>query len=398
MVDFKLGNIIKLRNLILLLFSFLYISNTLAQSPGFNYQAMILNNQNIQIPGTDVSNSNTPLSLEDLIVRFTITNENNVEYVEEHITSTDEFGMISLIVGDGYSVNEYSFDDIIWDGKPKYLKVEFDIEKDNDGFFELDNQKILYIPQASINSNIGNGYGNIRIVNSLQDLIPPHNQGDLVWITSYGDSNDSTLLIYDSNNWVPVNEDYDSHNELDFIVVDDNNNRDTIITNPETGNKVWNKNCKCIQVYNDSTWVSITTNTSNGIISENNTIKLGGKLTEATTLITEGKNTLAIKGLNASESENDKVLMLDENTGVLKQKSLSEFSIFNQLKRTEIIIYAKDGQLKFQTPLDITSKDRINVFRNGINISFVIVNNTTIQLEPEAVCYNDDKIRIVQMY
>lgn len=398
MVDFKLGNIIKLRNLILFLFSFLYISNILAQSPGFNYQAMILNNQNIQIPGTDVSNSNTPLSLEDLIVRFTITNENNVEYVEEHITSTDEFGMISLIVGDGYSVNEYSFDDIIWDGKPKYLKVEFDIEKDNDGFFELDNQKILYIPQASINSNIGNGYGNIRIVNSLQDLIPPHNQGDLVWITSYGDSNDSTLLIYDSNNWVPVNEDYDSHNELDFIVVDDNNNRDTIITNPETGNKVWNKNCKCIQVYNDSAWVSITTNTSNGIISENNTIKLGGKLTEATTLITEGKNTLAIKGLNASESENDKVLMLDENTGVLKQKSLSEFSIFNQLKRTEIIIYAKDGQLKFQTPLDITSKDRINVFRNGINISFVIVNNTTIQLEPEAVCYNDDKIRIVQMY
>lgn len=398
MVDFKFINFRTLNMRFTLLFLIMFCSNALAQYPGFNYQAMILTNQNIEIPGTDVSKSNVPLSLENIVVRFTISNEETDEYIEKHSTTTDEFGMISLIVGDGQPFYDYSFNNIIWDGKPRYLKVEFDIEKDNDGFFELDNQKILYIPQVSSNSNSGNGYGNIKIVNNLQDLIPPHNEGDLVWITSYGDSNDSTLLIFDSNNWVPVNEDFDSHNELDLIVVENNINRDAIILEPKTGNKVWNIECKCIQVYNDTEWVSITTNVSNGIITENNTIKLGGKLTEATTLTTEGKNTLAIKGLNLSENENDNVLMLDPNTGVLKQKPFSEFSNFNQLKRTEIIIYAKEGQLKFQTPLDITSKDRINVYRNGINIGFEIVNNTTIQLEPEAICYSEDQIRIVQMY
>ena len=99
----------------------------------------------IEIPGTNVKENQVPLGLEDITFRFSISNKNNIEYIEEQTVTTDASGMVSLIVGEGTPISA-TFNDIVWDGEEKYLNVEIDILSNNDGFIFLDAQKILYIP------------------------------------------------------------------------------------------------------------------------------------------------------------------------------------------------------------------------------------------------------------
>jgi hypothetical protein len=130
----------------IILFLFLLGASFLqGQTPGFNYQAVILNTSEIEIPGTNVKENQVPLGLEDVTFRFSISNKNNIEYIEEQTVTTDASGMVSLIVGEGTPISA-TFNDIVWDGEEKYLNVEIDILSNNDGFIFLDAQKILYIP------------------------------------------------------------------------------------------------------------------------------------------------------------------------------------------------------------------------------------------------------------
>ena len=130
----------------LILFLFLLGASFLqGQTPGLNYQAVILNTSEIEIPGTDVKENQVPLGLEDVTFRFSISNKNNIEYIEEQTVTTDASGMVSLIVGEGTPISA-TFNDIVWDEEEKYLNVEIDILSNNDGFIFLDAQKILYIP------------------------------------------------------------------------------------------------------------------------------------------------------------------------------------------------------------------------------------------------------------
>ncbi|WP_158837962.1 hypothetical protein [Polaribacter sp. L3A8] len=378
----------------ILLFLFLASSSImLGQTPGFNYQALILNTEEIQIPGTNVSENSIPLGLEDVTLRFTITNEAGIEYIEEHTITTDKNGMVSVIVGEGTPVN-YTFSNINWDGKLKYLNVELNILNNNQGFVFLDSQKILYIPQPTNGNGNGTGTGNIKIVNSLGSLTQPYTLGELIWLTDFGTHRNPTLMIWDGTNWLPVNDDFDPANEFGLIVVNNDNTRDTQFKNPVIGDQVWNQTCGCIEVFDGLNWVSSkNTDALNGLYTDGNSIKLGGNLTEPTIITTSDTNTLTIDGLEESTNIDDKLVVIDKNTGVLKQKSISSFT-----QKKQVIVFAVDGQLEFTTPLAITSVDKIDVYRNGVRIDFTAVNNTTIKLEPEAQCYQDDKIRIVQLY
>jgi hypothetical protein len=375
----------QLKNKLGLILSLLISTIVLGQTPGFNYQALILNNQEIQVPGTDVKSNKVPLSLEDVVLRFTITNDAGLEYEEEHIVTTDENGMISLIVGEGTPIN-FSFENINWDGKLKYLNVELDIISNNEGFVFLDAQKILYIPHPT------NGIGVVKIVNSLNDLNPPYALGELIWLTNYGKNNNTTLMIWSGESWSPVNEDYDATNEFNLLVVASDTARDTQFEIPSIGNQVWNQACDCAQVYDGFNWISATSKSLNGLYNDGDTIKLGGKLIEPTEITTSATNTFALKDLQESTYEEDQLVLVDKNTGVLRKRS---FSSISQKKQT--IIIAVEGQLEFKTPLTITSTDKIDVYRNGIRIDFTAIDNSTIKLEPEAICYKNDKIRIVQL-
>ena len=375
-----------------LLSIFLLMSTfVLAQTPGFNYQALILNTNEIQIPGTDIAANKVPLGLEEITLRFTITNTEGIEYIEEHEVITDENGMVSLIVGEGVPITN-SFSDVNWDGQLKYLSVELDILNNNEGFIFLDTQKILYIPHPTNGST-----ANVAIVASDNLVSPPFKEGDLVWVKEYGNTKLPTLIIYNGLNWQPVNNDMDPTNELGLIVVANNTEKEVKFPAPVIGDQVWNQTCECIEVYNGLMWVSSTQSStitvSNGLTKVGNNLKLGGNLNEPTEIVTDIKNTLAIKGLETSTNNEDQIIVRDKNTGILKQKLLSTLT-----QQTQVVIIAADGQLEFSTPLNITSTDKIDVYRNGVRIDFTAVDATTIKLEPEAICYKNDKIRIVQIY
>lgn len=378
---------------ILLLLFLLSASFVYAQTPGFNYQALILNSEEIQIPGTDVKENQVPLGLEDVTFRFTISNEDRTEYIEEQTVTTDENGMVSLIVGEGTSTRS-AFNNIVWDGKLKYLDVEIDILSNNKGFVLLDTQKILYLPHPT------NGTSNVFIVDTIDDLAVPYEKGDLVWVERDGINDNTTLMIYNGTNWVPISDDYDTTNELGLIVVEDNLERDTLFNPAIIGDQVWNQACGCLEIYDGNTWIpintinaaGITTDASNGLYEDNDIIKLGGDLEEPTSINTDATNTLAIKDLEESTSVNDAFVVVEASTGILRKKPLSSL-----VQQEQIIITATDGQLRFTTPLPISSIDKLDVYRNGARISFTMIDTMTIELEPEAICYEGDEIRIVQI-
>jgi hypothetical protein len=363
-----------------------------AQTPGFNYQAIILNNAQIQIPGSDIKENQVPLGLEKVVLRFTIENEKGIEYIEEHPITTDENGMISLIVGEGTPISS-NFSAILWDGKLKYLNVEINILNSNKGFVLLDNQKILYIPHPTQGSNV-------KIVDTIGDLNPPYKKGDLIWVKSFGLNKNPTLMIWDGANWVPVSDDYDPTNELGLLVATNNADRDTKIPSPKTGDQVWNKICGCIQIFNATSWVDIGQDIgkniaiSNGLTKTGNLIEFGGLLTKPTEVTTNSSNTLSIKGLEPDVlNDQNEIVVVNSSTGVLKKVAT------NSLVKVEVIlIVASNGQKRFSVPFSITIPQKINVYRNGVRIDFIPVNNTTIELESEAICYQKDEIRIVQFY
>ena len=116
-----------------------------AQTDGMSYQAVIINPNIQEIPGVDVSGNILPDTT--VSIRFTIIDSNNlVEYQEMQTTTTDAYGMINLIIGQGES-STGSFLEILWDGKQKNLKVEIKF----DGTYtynDLSNQILLFTPYA----------------------------------------------------------------------------------------------------------------------------------------------------------------------------------------------------------------------------------------------------------
>lgn len=166
---------------ILVLFVLMIKGIAFAQSPGINYQALILNSEEVQIPGSNISEGEVLLALEDVSFRFSILNEFfDPYYEEEQTTITDENGMVSLIVGQGAPLFS-TFDLIQWNGTLKYLNVEIDIHSQNQGYVFLDIQKILYLPQTSIasTSNVVIDYSSLPMNNN--------SQGDLAWVQNMND-------------------------------------------------------------------------------------------------------------------------------------------------------------------------------------------------------------------
>ena len=364
-----------------------------AQSAGINYQALILNSEEIQIPGADIEENQVALSLEDVSFRFTISNETYQElYVEEQLTTTDENGMVSLIVGSGTPVFS-SFDAIVWNGTVKYLNIEIDIHSQNQGYVFLDIQKILYLPQSGTGATID-------ILNEMSDLSMTDNDiGDIIWMLDADGLGNPSLMVWDGTQWEAAQMDYDPTNELALVDVLDDNDRDLQFTTPNTGDQVWNQACSCLQVFDGASWVNFYSSSANltatnGInIDATNSIKLGGSLVEPTKIDTDATNTLSINGLQQTTNVvGENVLLVDSNSGVITRTTLS--NMFQE--EVTLTIAANDGQNQFATPLPITEASKVNVYRNGVRIGFTVLNTTILELEPEAVCYAGDEIRIVQ--
>ena len=126
---------------LLLVFCFTALSG-LAQTNGISYQAVIIDNNPQEIPGVDIPSNNLPNV--PLQVQFSIIDDNGTtEYQENHSTTTDAYGMIHLMIGQGQPVVS-SFNQIYWNND-KFLKVEIDLN-DGNGWVEFSFQELTYIP------------------------------------------------------------------------------------------------------------------------------------------------------------------------------------------------------------------------------------------------------------
>ncbi len=209
-----------------------------------------------------------------------------------------------------------------------------------------------------------------------------NNIGDF-WINN---NQNNTISIWDGSNWISI----------------DNNPRrgngtpnTTNAPTPIAGDVYVDSSTGNIYAYNGTNWVNSNTgvNANNGLlISSGNTIQLGGVLIKPTTIDTDATNTLAITGLQDGDINQDDIVTVDRTTGQLRKVSAT-----NLLTEEVTNLTAIDGQLVFNG-LNLRSTDKVNVYRNGVRIDFTITNNTTIEIEPEAICYAGDQIRIVQFY
>ena len=123
--------------LALLLFSFFAYSQK-----GISYQAVILDQNKIEIPGQDITGQ--PLVNSEVWVKFNISLGTIVQFEEIQKTKTDNYGLVNLIIG---SEANTLFNTLIWDANQKSLLVYVSLNKGNT-FTKVSDQKLLYVPYA----------------------------------------------------------------------------------------------------------------------------------------------------------------------------------------------------------------------------------------------------------
>ena len=134
---------------ILLLISLLLSVLTFGQNNGITYQAVIYSAGGESVPG--IHNSNSPLVNKPICLQFGIVDENTqIEYQEKVTVTTDDFGMVNLVIGSGTQTGGYasSFNVIAWSNSRKNLKVSLDESGSCSNFYEISNQVLTYVPYA----------------------------------------------------------------------------------------------------------------------------------------------------------------------------------------------------------------------------------------------------------
>ena len=114
---------------------------------------------------------------------------------------------------------------------------------------------------------------------------------------------------------------------------------------------------------------------------------------EPTTINTDETNTISLTGLQDTMSTtNNDIMLVNNSSGVISRTAIGD--IFQE--EVTLTIAASNGQSQFATPLPIITPSKVNVYRNGVRIGFTVINTGILELEPEAVCYAGDEVRIVQ--
>ncbi|MBR5166882.1 MAG: hypothetical protein IKW86_02295 [Salinivirgaceae bacterium] len=113
--------------------SVLATTMTMAQS-GFNYQAVIRD-----------ANGNL-LAGQEIALRITLLSGNNVLYIEQKNVTTNAYGVVSVVVGEG-NAKQGSFNDIDWSAGNISMKTEFDPDGGED-FAVIGTTRLQSVPTA----------------------------------------------------------------------------------------------------------------------------------------------------------------------------------------------------------------------------------------------------------
>jgi hypothetical protein len=150
----------------LLFLAYILSTFTFAQTNGITYQAVIYSANGESVPG--INNSNAPLANRKICLQFSIVDDfSQTEYQEKITVTTDDYGMVNLIIGTGAQTGGYanSFETIVWNSAKKYLKVSLDQSGNCNSFDEISNQVFSYVPFALAANSATSVSGIVGIAN-----------------------------------------------------------------------------------------------------------------------------------------------------------------------------------------------------------------------------------------
>ena len=133
---------------------------------------------NVEVPGIDIDSeslgSGNVLSNKGIQIRFTIINQfSGNEYQEYQNVTTDEYGLINVVIGKGVSLFGV-FSEIDWNAEPRNLKVEMNYE--SSGYIELSNQPLYFTPYAYHRNITATGTLDVDRSTNLNDTLNVNNQ------------------------------------------------------------------------------------------------------------------------------------------------------------------------------------------------------------------------------
>jgi hypothetical protein len=136
-----------------LILIFAFNSTVVAQSSvrkSLNYQAVILDPKPVEIPGRSLVNQ--PLFKAEVCLKFALLNGQSgaTDYEETQQVTTDEYGLISVSIGNGMSTGQgtfKTFDSIKWDAAIKSLKVSVSFDACTN-YKAVSTQLLNYSPYA----------------------------------------------------------------------------------------------------------------------------------------------------------------------------------------------------------------------------------------------------------
>ena len=150
----------------LLFLAFILSTFSFAQTNGITYQAVIYSANGESVPG--INNANAPLANRKICLQFSIVDDySQTEYQEKITVTTDDYGMVNLIIGTGIQTGGYanSFESIVWNSAKKYLKVSLDQSGNCNSFDEISNQVLSYVPFALAANSASSVSGIVGIAN-----------------------------------------------------------------------------------------------------------------------------------------------------------------------------------------------------------------------------------------
>jgi hypothetical protein len=148
------------------LFALFCTSFYYAQTNGITYQAVIYLPNGQNIPGQDIQNS--PMTNRLVCLQFSLIDDaSQIEYQETIQTTTDEFGMVNLIIGSGTQIGGYAsaFDAVVWNNTQKTLKVELDARGTCQDYIILSDNPLSAVPFAYAAITANNVSGTVAVFN-----------------------------------------------------------------------------------------------------------------------------------------------------------------------------------------------------------------------------------------
>ena len=368
-----------------------------SQTNGITYQAVIINPSGEELPG--VNNTNEPLANKNICLKFSIIDHNSqLEYVETIQTTTDEFGMVNLIIGTGIRISGYaaSFSNIVWNNNPKSLKVDLSTTGICSNYTEISKQPFTAVPfalfAASSESTVAIAALETTVAANAATTQSALNTKEDVANKSYNVIADANSDIkYPSVKAIKVYVDgklSTIQSELDTTQTGAGLNTNGTYTANPISNYI--QTASSLKDADNKLDAEIKSQALANELNMDN--KLDKVLLNAATIVTSSSNTLSITGLQDVDVSvtNDQILTVS-GTGQIRKTATQ-----NLFKESVLDIIATDGQTQFTTPLPIVDTNKINVYRNGIRINHITINNNTIALGSGVVCYAQDEIKIIQ--